>query len=190
MKTGFFLICLSSLTMVSTSYGSGYDVSGNAEFIATGKPGFIKIDGLGTGLKGYLSRTGNDVSGEASFPLNTLDTGVSLRDKHMKDEYLQVQKYPEAKLKVDKFKLSGNPEADGYVQNQIPFSGIFTVHGVSHPVTGTIDLGTSGGTSKGEAQFGIKISDYGFLEPKFMGMKVNDDVQVKVRLEVKKAKAG
>jgi len=188
MKTKIFLIGLFSLS--SLAFAEDLDVSGRSEFIATGKPGFIKIDGLGSGLKGNLKVTGNLVSGQASFPLNTLDTGVSLRDKHLKDEFLQVQKYPDAELTVNKVSLAKNPTADGFSQDKVPFTGVLKVHGVSHPVNGTIDLNTSAGTTKGDAQFGIKISDFGFPEPKFMGMKVNDDVQVKVHLEAKKTNAG
>jgi polyisoprenoid-binding protein YceI len=185
MKTKIFLISLFSISALAVA--GTLDVTGKSEFIATGKPGFIKIDGLGSGLKGTLKVTGNLVSGQASFPLNTLDTGVSLRDKHLKDEFLQVEKYPEAQLTVSRVKLEKNPETDGYIQNQVPFDGTLTVHGVSHRVNGTIDVSTSVGVTKGEAQFGIKISDFGFPEPKFMGMKVNDDVQIKVHLEGKKA---
>src|SRR5579863_2237042 len=92
------------LLSAATAGAENLNVTGSSEFIATGKPGFIKIDGLGKGLTGRLALTGNEVSGQATFPLATLDTGVGLRDKHMKDEYLEVQKFPEAKLVVAKVK--------------------------------------------------------------------------------------
>jgi polyisoprenoid-binding protein YceI len=191
MKTRIFLICLFSLTGVGAlALTENLDVSGKTEFIATGKPGFIKIDGLGSGLTGSLKVAGNLVSGKATFPLSTLDTGVGLRDRHLKDEFLQVQKFPDAELTLNNVSLDKNPIANGFSQDKVPFTGILKVHGVSHPVNGTIDLSTAVGTTKGDAQFGIKISDFGFPEPKFMGMKVNDDVQVKVHLEATKTKAG
>lgn len=188
MKVNIFLIL--PFLISSHSLAETLTVSGKSEFIATGKPGFIKIDGLGTGLTGSFKVVGSMVSGQARFPLNTLDTGVGLRDRHLKEEYLEVQKYPDAQLTFNQVKLAKNPDADGFTQKQVPFDGILTVHGVSHAVNGTIDVSTSAGITNGDAQFGIKISDFGFPEPKFMGMRVNNDVQVKVHLEAKKAKVG
>jgi len=188
MKTKIFLVCLLSLS--SVSFAETLTVSGKSEFIATGKPGFIKIDGLGSGLTGSLKVTGKLVSGEASFPLSTLDTGVGLRDRHLKNEFLHIEKYPEAQLTVDKVALNKSPVVDGFSQAKVPFTGILKVHGVSHPVTGTIDVSTIGGITTGDAQFGIKISDFGFPKPEFLGMTVNDDVKVKVHLEATKTKAG
>ncbi len=190
VKIDLVLFCLLSLSSVGFASSNVLDVTGNSEFIATGKPGFIKIDGLGNGLSGRLELSGNLVSGQMSFPLNSLDTGVSLRDKHMKDEYLEVQKYPEAQLNILGVKLSSDPIKDGYTQKKVPFNGILTVHGVKHAVSGLIDLDTKSGVTKGDATFAIKISDFGFPEPKFMGMKVNDDVQLKIHIEAKKVKAG
>ena len=188
MQATIFLLSLFAIS--SVSFAETLDVTGKSEFIATGKPGFIKIDGLGNGLTGSLKVTGKLVSGEASFPLNTLNTGVGLRDKHLKNEFLEVQKYPDAQLTVDKVALNKSPIGDGFVQDKVPFTGVLKVHGVSHPVNGTIDVSTKSGTTIGDAQFGMKISDFGFPEPKFMGMRVNNDVQVKVHLEAKKTKAG
>lgn len=187
MKAKFLIVGILSLPFISNCWAGQLEISGKSEFIATGKPGFIKIDGVGSGLTGQLQVTGNQVSGQASFPLNALDTGVSLRDKHMKEEYLEVQKYPTAQLTIAKMKFAESPVNNGFNQSQVPFSGVLTVHGVSHPVNGTIDVTSAAGITKGDANFGIKISDFGFPEPKFMGMKVNDDVQVKIHLEAKGA---
>jgi polyisoprenoid-binding protein YceI len=190
MKMKLFFILTLAVSSYATALTANLDASGTSEFIATGKPGFIKIDAKGTGLTGKIKVTDDMVSGDATFPLNTLDSGVSLRDRHLKEEYLQVQKFPNAQLTFNQVMVSKNPEENGYNQKNVPFAGVLTVHGVSHPVNGTIDLSTASGTTQGDAQFGIKISDFGFAEPKFMGMKVNDDVLVKVHLVATKVKAG
>jgi polyisoprenoid-binding protein YceI len=126
------------------------------------------------------------VSGSMVFPLTELNSGVSLRDKHMKEEYLETPKFPEAKLVIKELKLSGNPEKDGFEAKGFTFTGDFTVHGVTKPLTGTIDLKTANGETTGDANFDIKMSQYGFREAKWLGMSVNDDVQVKAHLQAKK----
>lgn len=185
-----FLTCFFLLSSLSSASTETFNVSGKSEFIATGRPAFIKIDGTGTGLTGSLKVTDDLVSGQASFPLSTLDTGISMRDRHMKEEYLEVQKYPDAQLTVNQVKMSKDPSVNGFSQTDVPFEGTLTVHGVSHAVNGTIDVSTSGGIMKGDAKFGIKISDFGFAKPEFMGMTVNNDVKVEVHLQAAKTNAG
>jgi polyisoprenoid-binding protein YceI len=155
------------------------NVTGDSAFVAVGKPGFIKINGKGTGVTGTLSLAGKNVSGDLTFPVDTLNTGVGLRDKHMKDEFLETQKFPQARLVLKSVQLNGDPTADGFSQKQVPFTGVFTVHGVSRPLTGVIDVATSGGKTTGDAQFTVKMSEYGFREAKYLGMSVNDEVQVR-----------
>lgn len=175
---------------VSHAQAGQFTVDGDSEFIAIGKPGFIKINGKGGGLKGFVKVAGTKITGEFKFPLGRLDTGVGLRDDHMKKDYLEVPKYPEAKLVINEVKINGNPEAKGFQQKQVPFNGVMTLHGVSKDVSGTIDLENAGDLAKGLAQFEFKITDFGFVIPKYLGMTVNENVHVKVRIEAKKSKAG
>ena len=66
--------------------------SGTVEFCsATGHPSALHVDGKGVGLKD-LSISQNNVTGTVSFDLNTLDTGISMRNEHMKEKYLEVTK--------------------------------------------------------------------------------------------------
>src|ERR1700722_20264050 len=91
MNIKIFLLCLFSFS--SLSVADTLDVSGKSEFIAVGKPGFIKINGVGSGLKGTVKVIDNLISCLATFPLSSFDTGIAIRDKHLKEEYLEVQKY-------------------------------------------------------------------------------------------------
>lgn len=179
-------LILLSLLVFSSAQASDFNVKGNGEFLATGKPGFIKIHALGGGLTGKVQLVKDAASGNFNFPLGVLDSGVSLRDKHMKDEFLETSKFPEAKLTFKDLKLSGHPESKGYSQKALPFKGQFTVHGVTQPVNGTIDLDGGGELFKGQAEFKIKMSQYKFREPKWLGMSVDDEVQVKAQIDVSK----
>lgn len=102
--------------------------------------------------------------GMVTVDLRSLKTGIELRDKHMKEKYLEVGKFPEAHLKSAAGK-------DG------KFKGELTVHGVTKPVEGTYEF-------KGQelvAKFNVKASDFKISQAKYMGVGVEDDVEVKAQ---------
>lgn len=154
--------------------------SGKVEFEAVGKPSFLKIKGEGEGPQGNVKLDKN-VTGEFTFKLSTLATGIALRDTHMKDKYLQVGQYPDATLKLQE--VTGwdvsKAEAKG-----IPFIGTLKIHGVEKPVTGTVDVKTKGSGYEVSANFEAKISDFSIDIPSYAGITVADNVKVTVKSEL------
>jgi polyisoprenoid-binding protein YceI len=193
-KTFFFggLAVCTALTSTSRSAARAatMTVTGKSEFLAIGKPSAIKIHGEGDGLSGNLDVKGTQVSGTVKFPLNQFGTGVALRDEHMKEKYLETQKFPSAQLTIDKVQVAQDPSKEGFNQKEVPFTGTLTLHGVTKPVSGKIDIATSGQTTTGEAQFEMKTSDFNIAVPKYLGITVTDTVQVSVHLQATKSNGG
>jgi polyisoprenoid-binding protein YceI len=190
MKNKFFLSFVLIILGSQTSSASTLSVSGDSEFVAVGRPSAMKIHGQGAGLSGTLTVDDNSASGNVKFALDQFSTGVELRDHHMKEKYLEIQKYPTASLALDKIKLASNLESGALKEGKIDklaFTGHLNLHGITHPVTGTIDLNTSAGVTKGDGQFEIKISDYNINVPTYLGITVADTVEIRVHLEAKKA---
>lgn len=142
---------------------------GEVKMTVIGKPSLIKINGKGEAPTGELKITDGKVNGEFKFDLSTLDTGIELRDEHMRDKYLQVNEHPEATLKIKD--LEQKPSGE--------FKGELTLHGVTKPVTGQFKMGDKKSV---EAAFKIKLSDYQIDIPKYMGITVADEVDVKVNI--------
>ncbi len=160
------------------------------EFLAVGRPSMLKIRGIAKPegeakvLEGSLSEKSGILSGKASFALSTLDTGIALRNRHMKEKYLETAKFPNAELALTELKLpkellSGEGEAKA-----VPFQGTLTVHGVPKPVSGKVDVRRAGSTMHLSFEFGTKITGHGIELPSFMGVTVAEDVQVLVSLQV------
>src|SRR5262245_17940595 len=80
---------------------------GTVEFEAIGRPSALKIHGKGEAPKGKLTVKDSQVSGQVSFRLDSLQTGIALRDKHMKEKYLESEKFPEATLQITKIEPPG-----------------------------------------------------------------------------------
>src|SRR4029450_12304928 len=75
--------------------------AGSVEFVATGWPSALEVHGKGSGPAGALTVTAD---------LASLQTGISLRDRHLKEEYLHVDRYPQARLTLSHLDISRLPE--------------------------------------------------------------------------------
>jgi polyisoprenoid-binding protein YceI len=110
-------------------------------------------------------------------PLGTVTTGVELRDKHMKEKYLEVDKHPEAKLVIERACLA-LPEG-GEKSGECP--GAFTLHGQTKGVSVKYKATVAGKSTEIDASFTANFVDHGVEEPKYMGIKVKPAVDVKAR---------
>lgn len=139
----------------------------------------LKIHGEGKQAQGSLRQNGKNLSGEFVAKLDDLDTGMKLRNEHMKTKYLEIAKFPESKFKLDSFELPSN-EGDF---KGVPFKGTLTIHGVEKSISGTADVNVAKTVQSINAAFIAKISDFGMLIPSFAGVTVAEDVQVKVMMK-------
>jgi polyisoprenoid-binding protein YceI len=116
------------------------------------------------------------IGGAVKVQLDTLESGIALRDDHMRSNYLEVEKGPEyavailENIRVDKTDGKG------------AFRGTLTLHGQRRDVAGTAEVERKDGGVVVEAQFPIKVSAFQIPEPTYLGVGVRDEIQVKVRL--------
>jgi len=188
IRIALSIMTLGSLMSFSAFAESGLPfqiTDGNVGFLAIGKPSAIKIRGKGTAPKGAILVAGKDIQGEFTFDENSLDTGINLRDRHMKEKYLQTEKYPTAKFKITKLTLPAEFAATGFKAENIPVEGDLTLHGITKPVKGTATIACNSGVATGHIAFGTQITEYGIEIPSYMGVKVADHVDVDVDLQAK-----
>ncbi|MGE0452328.1 MAG: YceI family protein [Vicinamibacteria bacterium] len=135
-----------------------------------------------TALSGTLTPgSGKPVAlaGELSLDLATLDTGIDLRDRHLRENYLEVQKSPG----FEKAVLSGIrlTDADGEAfRGRTGFMGAMTLHGVKKAIAGTAEIRAEGAGVRVEANFPLALSDFGIAAPMYMGVGVASRILLKV----------
>ncbi len=177
-------IMISLLFLFETSaFAKDYvSAGGDVKFTAIGKPGFLKIRGESKDKfpKGKLSFKGNSMSGEFTFEIKNLDTGIDLRNEHMKDKYLEASKFPEAKLILKELPIK---ETDLKNNISLPFKGSLILHGESKDVEGKFVY--TGSEKKSVSNFTIKVSDFKIDVPKYMGITVSETVDVEVTVIIK-----
>src|SRR5262245_53986728 len=151
---------------------------GCVEFFAVGWPSALKIHGKGRGPEGELLVVAHQVRGSIEFDLETLETGIELRDRHMKEQYLQTSRFPRAVLKLEGVDAKRLADSTGSVS--LPFRGMLSLHGVDKPVAGEAKVSQAGSRLGTVATFEIQLGDFGIEVPKYLGITVAEKVQVKV----------
>jgi hypothetical protein len=155
------------------------EVKNAITFQAVIRPGGAKINGApGTEvqkpLAGQLEVKDNKISGDATFQLKAFNTGISLRDSHLKDKYLQVEQYPEAKLKMKSFAIS---------ETGAPFEGTLTLHGKENKVSGIVKSKKVNNKYDLSFDFDVNIKDYGIEVPSYLGVRVEEKVKIEVNIK-------
>lgn len=111
-----------------------------------------------------------------TVPLRNLDTKIDLRNKHMREKYLEVAKYPNAELRVLKVAIdAGAGKAVGKL----------TLHGRSKPIAFSYSRKTEGGAIAVTGAFRVNMDEYGIEKPGYAGISVKPDVDVNVAFNVK-----
>lgn len=121
------------------------------------------------------------LEGELTVDLATLDTGIGLRNTHMRDNYLEVGRgegFSRAVLK-DIVLAADAATADGATT----FTATLLVHGVERAVRGDARLTRDGGRVRVDASFPVVLPEHGIPKPRYLGVGVRDQVQVKVRFQ-------
>lgn len=157
--------------------------TGSIGFTAIGKPSALKIKGFGEKAVGIIEIKDSKLQGFATFKLDTLDTGIKLRNNHMKNKYLETNKYPEAKFIFTNADMPDDVYADNANIENLPFEGKLFLHGIENKIFGTANIEKEGDKISFIADFDLKISDFGIKEPKFAGITMAENINVRVQFK-------
>ena len=114
--------------------------------------------------------------GALRVELQTLETGIAIRDRHMKNNYLEVEKGPGfATATIEDIRVE---KLDG----KTVFTGMLSLHGQKRKVTGAAELQQRDGKIRVQAQFPVKVSEFQIPPPTYLGVGVRDEIQIKVSL--------
>jgi polyisoprenoid-binding protein YceI len=128
------------------------------------------------------------LKGDLTVDLSSLDTGIALRNAHLRDKYLEVGKGGEFAAAVLSDVRLDKVEAPTF-HGQTPFTGMLLLHGTRKPVSGQADVRFEGSDVRVAASFPVHIDDYGIAPPRYLGVGVKNEVQVKVSLLIRPAPA-
>ncbi|NDD91565.1 YceI family protein [bacterium] len=107
--------------------------------------------------------------------LRTLKTGIELRDRHMTKKYFETDKFPKAVLTQA-------------VAKNGRFKAQLQIHGKSQLIEGSYEVKKSpSGSAFIEARFKTSLSAFEIQEANYMGVGVEDEIDVFAKILIEKA---
>jgi polyisoprenoid-binding protein YceI len=142
------------------------------------------FDAKTASLSGTLSLAGARpaiLDGRLQSDLRTLDTGIALRNDHLRDKYLEVGKgegFGAAVLSDLRLEDADGPAFRGRTR----FTGMLMLHGVRKAVAGQADIRRDGNEVQVSANFPIRLDEFSIPAPRYLGVGVRNEVQARVLL--------
>ena len=146
------------------------------QFTALGPAG-LKIVGTTHDLD---VRESDDIV-NVSVPLASLDTGISLRNKHMREKYLEVDKYPRAELAVARSAIKV-PTAGASTSGDV--EGAIAIHGVSRKTHFTYQAKRDERGLHVSGAVHVNMNEHGISVPSYLGVTVKPEVDVALTFDV------
>ena len=150
------------------------------------------FDAVTTALSGTLARAapdGADYAGVLRVDLATLDSGIGLRNSHLRDNYLEVERGPEFREAVLSSIVLDDPLPAGAGRHETTFSGTLSLHGVQRPIEGEAELRRRDGRMQVEATFSVSLEAFDIPPPRYLGVGVRDTVEITVTFDAARADA-
>ena len=115
-------------------------------------------------------------SGELIVEAESGESGNGARDKRMKKEILEADRYPEIRFTVTKLEgaISGDAAAN------VRVFGRFDIHGASHSISIPLTVKIKGVDFSGSGKFVVPFVDWGMKDPSNFLFKVDKTVEVQI----------
>jgi polyisoprenoid-binding protein YceI len=176
----------SSLLLSTAVHAAQFVVKSGApnEVIFTSKATSETFQGKTNHMDGSITvdpaQVGDSVVVHIVVDLTTLDTGISKRDQHMRENHLETDKYPKATFDGVSVKTAGATLAVG-TPAKLDVEGNFTLHGVTKRLRTTVEvLLKDAHTLTFKTNFPVALADYKIDRPKFLFLKLGDVQEISV----------
>jgi polyisoprenoid-binding protein YceI len=129
------------------------------------------------------------LKGELAVDLATIDTGIGLRNQHLREKYLEIGKAPGFERAVlSDIRL---PDVDREAfDGRTAFGASLRLHGVTHPIEGTAEIARQGESRRVRAEFRLTLTDFGIAPPEYLGVGVGNKLLVSVQFTATPAREG
>ncbi|WP_373497190.1 YceI family protein [Aquiflexum sp.] len=173
----FFLI----LTFPKKVHSQTYKTEkGNVEFLS--QASLNEFTGKSSDLNGLVDLDKNML--DFYIDLNTLKTGIGLRDRHMRENYLETKKYPYAEFTG---KIASGINLSSGQSKSVTAKGKFKIHGIEREIEVPGKLtAISDSELQLEAEFKVLLSDYKIDIPSVLFYELSEEQIVTIKANLKK----
>jgi len=145
------------------------------------------FEGITDKIDGYLYFENGDFTNNSEIyfevELNSLDTGIGLRNRHMRENYLHTDKYPITHYTGKIIKSIKKSDTEILVETE----GKIYIHGITKPlnVKGKINE-IDKNTYQIKTQFIVALSEFEIEIPSIMFYKIDENMDLQLDFYVKK----
>jgi polyisoprenoid-binding protein YceI len=125
-----------------------------------------------------VDTSNGNASGELIVGAESGESGNGARDKRMKKEILETDKYPEIRFTVTK--LEGAISEDTAANVRV--FGQFNIHGAGHSISFPLTVKIKGVEFSGSGKFVVPFVDWGMKDPSNFLFKVDKAVELHIEL--------
>jgi polyisoprenoid-binding protein YceI len=123
----------------------------------------------------------HSTKGKVTVDLRTLDTGIDLRNKHMRENHLHTDSFPNAVFELDS--VAGTGTSTPNAPEVLVLHGSMTIHGITKEISTPATItGLGSDAIRVQAEFPLKITEYGVPRPEFLFLKLAEEVRIVVDL--------
>lgn len=154
------------------------------------------FDGETHAVEGRLSVDPADLSGASAgftVDLKTLDTGLSMRNKHMRENHLHTDRFPTTSYEMSRLAAGSPTTLVPGAPTTLETVGAYDLHGVTleRPMAVEATWFDSGEGTPVQSKtpvlhvvcrFDVALADHEIPRPEFLFMKVAETIQVEVDL--------
>ena len=178
----FFLAASASAAVFSVTPGK------DSKVIFTSKAPTETFQGKTDRMQGTLKldpgAVGDSISVHLEVDLASLSTGKKLRDEHMREDHLEVDKFPKAIFDGAAVISPAGAKLEPGKLTPFQMEGTFALHGVSRrvrfPAEATFTPSGPGGKIAFRATFSVALPDYQIKRPEFLFLKLAEVQEVEV----------
>lgn len=182
-KLILIFIAVFSLNLFSEEYNVDKSKENLVKFISEAT--MESFEGVTNKIDGYLLKKTDDLKGAEIYfevDLSSVDTGIGLRNRHMREDYLHTDKYQFTKF--DGKITEVNPKGGNLYE--VKAKGKMFIHGVTKDKTVSATINIANNTMRIETDFTVKLTDYKIKIPEFMFLKINEEIALELEFFLRK----
>jgi polyisoprenoid-binding protein YceI len=138
--------------------------------------GYVLLDGAVLGPE----TGGEDTEFYFEVDLASLETGIGLRNRHMRDNYLEVGRFPYATFagRIARTEVTSSQDF------RVTVSGDLTIHGVARPRVLTCRVTPVAAAYRVSCGFEVLLTDHDIEIPKVMFLKLANEIRLELDFTV------
>ena len=126
---------------------------------------------------------GDSVTVRVEVDMASLDTGIPIRNKHMRENHLDTSEYPKAVFEGGRILETSGRTLNPGDTVRMKLSGRFDLHGVKRTIEVPVDATRAkDGTLQVTTHFDVPLGDYKINRPAFLMMKLEPTQHVTVQV--------